>query len=140
MQVKISGGLNMGKIFWLPIILLVTVGCASQAADEKPSGQKSSAPEKEQQVRSLIETAKSCSVDDDCEDSGNFCPFGCHILVNRSSSAEVKVEIQAYYDLLNSNGGPRCAYICMPIGPITCEDGKCHAEVERFPFSEESQS
>lgn len=129
----------MKKIFLLPIMLLLTVGCASQSAEEKPSGREISAAEKEREVRSLIEAAKSCSVDDDCEDIGHFCPFGCHILLNRSSSDQVKTEIDAYYNLLSSTGAPRCAYICIPIGPITCEESKCHAEVKAFSFPEESQ-
>lgn len=73
----------------------------------------------ESSIKARIDAANTCETKEDCAKLGGKCPFGCHILVHKEKQAEIKALIDGY--------ATNCAYDCIAIKEVTCEQKKCKA-------------
>ena len=70
------------------------------------------------EIRAEIRSANTCTTASDCSNVGTYCPYGCNILVNKSQAERIR-------QLLESNHENNCAFDCIPLQSIACENQIC---------------
>lgn len=75
-------------------------------------------------VEALIEQYSYCEQDTDCVGIYGKCPLPCHIAINTKFQATVEKIIDNFWN----NQESQCAYKCMEIGKVSCNNYKCVVE------------
>jgi hypothetical protein len=81
-------------------------------------GMMACAPDKVS-IQREIDRAKYCEDAADCVDVGSKCPFGCSIVVNKVEAEFIRKLVQDYTT--------DCAYDCLALKEILCQEKKCKA-------------
>jgi hypothetical protein len=80
-------------------------------------------------IKAEIEKANYCATADDCELAAfSKCPFGCYVYVNKVEANRIVSLIDSYERMPRGYG---CAYMCVRIEGVDCQDGKCVPLPER---------
>ena len=77
----------------------------------------SSCINREANIKSEIEKAKYCEINEDCVKVDAWCPFGCSVYVNKAEADR----IQELIDSFKSN----CQYRCQASIGVECKNNKC---------------
>ncbi|MBN1941478.1 MAG: hypothetical protein JW772_04830 [Candidatus Diapherotrites archaeon] len=77
-------------------------------------------------VKQRLAVTNYCDSAEDCVNIGSYCPFGCHILVNKKEADALLNLIDLYYS--SESSGPVCIYECTAPGKISCKNRKCIME------------
>ena len=93
------------------VLLLAIVFISSLLASSRPIEQS--------YIEREIVKAGYCEVDSDCVVAASKCPFGCHITVNKNEAERIR-------GLVNSFDST-CAYSCVELKDVICENNKCRA-------------
>ena len=70
-------------------------------------------------IQQEIEKARTCAADQDCENVGGKCPFGCYVVVHKKDAESIRALLKGYKET--------CAYDCMMLDKIVCKDKMCTA-------------
>lgn len=70
-------------------------------------------------IKAEIAKAAVCTQDDECVSAASKCPFGCYVPVNKKEQSRIKGLVDGY-----ESG---CAYDCLELDKLVCEEGRCKA-------------
>ncbi len=77
-------------------------------------------------VQAAIDEANTCQADSDCASAGSQCPFGCSIPVHKGKVSTIKALVEDY----QKSTTQVCAYDCLALDKIVCENNKCVAKYQ----------
>ena len=83
----------------------------------------------EDEVKEILDSYNYCDQDSDCTNFVWHCPFWCFIAVNKNFSGIATNIMNNYFDV----NWTYCAYGCMYIDTVKCENFKCHAIAKDVP-------
>jgi len=99
----------------LGVLLACKDGGGAGGPSPPPSTASGSSPET---LSALVERARACSADADCERIGDMCHIGCNVTIHRKHRDEVRARIAAEPE-------ERCFMDCPPVDAPVCDKGRC---------------
>ncbi len=77
----------------LPLLMLIAV---TDSAFAETGSQAAGCPELESTLRGTIERSGYCVTDEDCQNLGAVCPFGCNVVVHFAEASILQPKLKDY--------------------------------------------
>ncbi len=76
------------------------------------------------EFQEYVDSASSCTRDDECALVSAACPLGCFVAARADRKADVEAKARALVEAYQ-RGGRSCAYECIAAPPVACRQQRC---------------